>query len=161
MRKFNYLRTPNYQTFLLPNGKMVDVYKVLYSSKVDLDNGKYIPTTSENFNTSTLPTFNDLVRDGIVKVISCVEHFDIDFDDDVNYLTEEDMLDVQKRFKDNGYNVSLKAIKHNYEAWLGDFKSGYRGNGYHLFTPCGCNPLSFRATTLHKKCKDWQTTYYG
>lgn len=159
MRKFNYLRTANYQTFLLPNGKMVDVYKVLYSSKVDLEKGMYIPTTSENFETSTLPTFNDLVRDGVVKVISCIKHFDIDFDDNVNHLTEEDLLNVQKKFKENGYNVSLKAIKNNYKAWLCDFKSGYRGNGYHLFTPCGCNPLSFRATTLHRKCKDWQTTY--
>jgi hypothetical protein len=161
MKKFSYLRTPNYRTFLLPNGKMVDVYEVLYSSKVDLEKGMYIPTTSENFEKSSLPTFSELVIDNIVKEISCIEYFDIDFDYKVKSLTIKDMLDVQKKFKENGYNVSLKAIKHNYDCWLCDFKSGYRGKGYHLFTPCGCNPLSFRATTLHRKCKDWQTTYYG
>ena len=161
MKKFKYLRTPNYQTFLLPNGKMVDVYCVLYNSKVDLENGSYIPSTSENFNSSTLPTFNDLVRDNIVKVISCVESFSVDFDEDITYLTEEDFINTQNKFKDNGFNVSLTALKHNYEAWLNDFKSGYRGKNYHLFTPCGCNPLSFRVSTLHKKCKNWQTTYFG
>ena len=43
---------------------------------------------------------------------------------------------------------------------MGDLKSGYRDekNGYHLFTPCGCNPLSLRATSLEKEL-DWQTTY--
>lgn len=52
------------------------------------------------------------------------------------------------------------AIKHNFNAYLMDMKSGFRDeiNGYHLFTPCCHNPLSFRLTTLNKNC-DWQTTY--
>ena len=33
------------------------------------------------------------------------------------------------------------------------------GNGYHLFSPCGCNPLSVRLSTLHDLCSDWQVTY--
>ena len=66
-----------------------------------------------------------------------------------------------KEFKDNGLNVTKEAIMHNYQAWRFDEKSGYRDeeNNYHLFSPCGCNPLSFRATTLHEKCADWQHTY--
>ena len=157
MEKFNYLRTPNYQTFVLPNGKMVDVYAVKYDSKIDLENGMFIPITNSNYKKSTLPTMNDLIRDKIVKVVSCVSTFDINVNK--TDLTYKDFVDIQRQFKANGFNVSLSAIKHNYYAWLSDFKSGYRGNGYHLFSPCGCNPLSFRASTLHKKCKDWQITY--
>ena len=42
-----------------------------------------------------------------------------------------------------------------------DYKSGYCDdtNNYHLFTPCGCNPLSFRATSLPTQCGYWQYTY--
>lgn len=53
-----------------------------------------------------------------------------------------------------------EAVLHNFRAWSGDLKSGFRDdrNGYHLFTPCGCNPLSFRATSLEPEL-DWQKTY--
>lgn len=159
MKKFKYLRKPTYQTFLLPNGKMVDVYNVLYSSKADIERGAYIPSTDDNYNKSQLPTFGDLVRLGLVKVISCVDSFDITFGADVKTLTAEDLRHVRDKFRAKGFNVSSKAILHNYHAWRSDFKSGYRGRGYHLFTPCGCNPLAFRATTLHKSCSSWQDTY--
>jgi hypothetical protein len=68
---------------------------------------------------------------------------------------------IESFFRDNGYNVSREAIEHNFNSWLGDMKSGYRDdiNGYHLFSPCGCNPLSMRLSTLHKLCDDWQQTY--
>lgn len=68
---------------------------------------------------------------------------------------------IEAFFKDNGYNVSKEAIEHNFDAWLDDMKSGYRdeAKGYHLFSPCGCNPLSMRLSTLHKLCDDWQQTY--
>ena len=53
-------------------------------------------------------------------------------------------------FKKHGFNITRKAIKHNYEAWLSDCKSGYRDedNDYFLFTPCGCNTLCFTASKL-------------
>lgn len=159
MKKFKYLRTPNYQTFLLPNGKMVDVYDVLYSSKADLERDTYIPSTDDNYKKSQLPTFGDLVRLGLVEVISCVDSFEITFGADVKILTAEDLRQVRDQFRAKGFDVSAKAILHNYHAWRSDFKSGYRGRGYHLFTPCGCNPLAFRATTLHKSCRRWQDTY--
>lgn len=161
MEKFKYLRTPNYQTFLLPNGKMLDVYAVKYDSKVDLKNGIFIPITSSNYKKSTLPTMNDLIRKNIVKVVSCVRFYNIMVTRNVYSLTDEDFLHIQQEFRANGFKISIKALKHNYYAWMNDYKSGYRGNGYHLFSPCGCNTLSFRASTLHKKCKDWQTTYEG
>jgi hypothetical protein len=74
----------------------------------------------------------------------------------------EDMVDdIVLWFNEHGYAVSPEAVGHNLSAWWGDMKSGYRDekNGYHLFSPCGCNPLSVRLTTLDKLCEDWQTTY--
>jgi hypothetical protein len=70
-----------------------------------------------------------------------------------------DVKEVIKEFKSNGFNVTEEAIIHNFEAWKSDYKSGYKDerNGYFLFTPCGCNELSFNATELINK--DWQETY--
>lgn len=71
-----------------------------------------------------------------------------------------DLVAIQKEFIDNGFNVTMEALRHNYEAWYYDLKSGYRDeeNGYHLFSPCGCNPLSFSASELIEG-NDWQITY--
>lgn len=71
-----------------------------------------------------------------------------------------DAIKWQQAFKDNGFDVTLEAIFHNYEAWLRDEKSGYRdeANGYHLFSPCGCNPFRLSASELHDGLR-WQHTY--
>lgn len=165
MKKFEFLEEPSYRCFQLPNGKLVDVYSCRYDCKVDLFNETFIPCSDVyEYEMSNLPTFNDLVKEGVVKEVSCIEKsYDIDlpynrFD---NFDIGEVCDSVIKQFKENGFNVTRKAIIHNYSAWLGDMKSGYRDedNGYHLFSPCGCNPLSFRATSLHKNCYDWQTSY--
>ena len=76
-------------------------------------------------------------------------------------LTAEDFDSIMEEFAQAGFNVTWEALYHNYSAWLGDLKSGYRDekNGYHLFSPCGCNPLSFRVSELRDDCSDWQTTY--
>ena len=74
---------------------------------------------------------------------------------------EDKINEIVLFFLDNRFIVSRDAVEHNVHAWLNDFKSGYRdetGN-YHLFSPCGCNPLSVRLSTLDKLCEDWQTTY--
>ena len=165
MKKFYFLEEKSYRCFQLPNGKLVDVYSCRYDCKVDLINETFIPHSEvSEYKMSNLPTFNDLVKEGIVKEVSCIEKtYDIDlpynrFDDiNINKVCNS----VIKQFKKNGFNVTREAIIHNYSAWLGDMKSGYRdeNNGYHLFSPCGCNPLSFRATSLHEKCADWQITY--
>ena len=67
--------------------------------------------------------------------------------------------EIIKEFKEHGFNVTEKALRHTYDAWRDDFKSGYADveNGYHLFTPCGCNPLSFMVSEYEGK--DWQITY--
>lgn len=92
----------------------------------------------------------------------------IEFDKDIyrneihSEKQENDILnEIFNFFQKKGVNVSMDAIIHNFYAWMSDFKSGYRDNenGYHLFSPCGCNPLSMRYTALDKSCEDWQITY--
>jgi hypothetical protein len=157
------LSEPNSRYHILPDGSMVDVYAVRYDSKVDIVNKKYISCYDEGYNECTLPTLNDLYANGTLgKEGSCIEKdHRIDFSYRKSNLTDRDINKMIKEFKANGINVTKEAIVHNLVAWLYDMKSGYRDeeNGYHLFSPCGCNPMSFRATSLHPKCADWQTTY--
>lgn len=72
---------------------------------------------------------------------------------------EEKKEAILARFADAGFNVTEEALMHNYEAWRDDYKSGYldKGNGYFLWSPCGCNPLMFRAERLNGR--DYQKTY--
>lgn len=60
--------------------------------------------------------------------------------------------------KKHGFNVEWEAIAHNLTAWEKDYKSGYRGKDYFLFTPCGCNKLRFDVMRLIDGL-DWQNTY--
>lgn len=161
MRKFKYLRTKNNRTFLLPNGRMVDVYSCRYDCKVDLNTYTFLLSTDEGYKESSLPTMNELVDKNLVKEVSCVVKYEINFPPSVHKLKKKDFESIMAEFRENGFNVTMKALIHNYQCWLGDLKSGFRDNQnkYHLFTPCGCNPLSFSASTLHWKCRDWQTTY--
>jgi hypothetical protein len=141
---------------------MVDVYDVRYDSKVDIENLKFISIADEGYKDCTLPTLNELYANGIlIKEGTCIEReYRVDFRN-MTSLNDSDINLIIAKFKENGFNVTKEAIRHNFEAWRYDEKSGYRDevNNYHLFSPCGCNPLSFRATTLHKQCEDWQTTY--
>jgi hypothetical protein len=148
--------------FLLPNGKMIDLYQYRYDCKLDLEKETYLTIGDKDYNQYDLPTITELVKQGIVKEITCIEReFDVNFPSCKINLTENDFDNIISKFKANGFNVTKEALKHNYNAWLADCKSGFRDddNNYHLFTPCGCNPLSFRASTLHKQCEHWQFTY--
>lgn len=75
-------------------------------------------------------------------------------------LRESTIKKIIKEFKENGFNVTESAIKHNFDCWKADMKSGFRDdeNKFFLFTPCGCNQLSFEASELRKGL-DWQKTY--
>ena len=166
MKKITYrempiLSEPTYRFHILPDGSMVDVYDVRYDSKVDIENHKYLSSGDEGYNESELPTFNDLYANGIMKKEgTCIEN-EYDYTTKKWSLSKSDIESIMLEFKENGFNITKEAILHNYNAWCRDEKSGYRDevNNYHLFSPCGCNPLSFRATTLHEKCSDWQHTY--
>ena len=74
-------------------------------------------------------------------------------------LTNSLKEQIIQEFAGKGLKVSLKAIEHNYDAWSQDLKSGFKdeGNGTFLFTPCGCNPLSFTAEAL--KGESYEITY--
>jgi hypothetical protein len=163
LRDMPLLSEPTCRYHQLPDGTMVDVFAVHYDFKVDVVNKKYIARSDDGYDECNLPTFNDLYQNGTMpKEGSCIENqFSISFKRKYK-LTEKDIDNLIKKFKKNGFNITRDAIMHNYKAWCYDMKSGYRDevNNYHLFSPCGCNPLSFRASTLHEKCKDWQTTYF-
>lgn len=123
-----------------------------YGIHVDLVKMEY------TYDESDLPTLNDLCSNNILVVKRPYKQ------GEVNYKSYPITIDVKRiinKFKKQGFNVTEKAILHNFRAWKCDMKSGYRDeeNGYHLFSPCGCNPLSFRVSSLHKACNDWQTTY--
>lgn len=132
--------------------------------KVNMETMQFILPWGEDkteWEQSDWPTLNDLKhRMGVsVEDGHPYREYDIDFPDNVRELTPERAQEVVLEFNANGIPVTMEAVMHNYAAWHADFKSGYRGEGFHLFTPCGCNPLSFRATTLDPSCDDWQTTY--
>ena len=105
---------------------------------------------------------NDLAKQGKCEEVQCYRMYDIDFPCKFKKLTPKVMKDIIEKFKAHGFNVTKKAVQWQYDNWSSDLKSGYRDeeNGYHLFSPCGCNPFSLRATTLHPLCADWQTTYW-
>jgi hypothetical protein len=110
-------------------------------------------------------TLNGMIAAGLTEreEVHCydeVEYFEDVYPDTIN-LTKDKIDKIVKFFKEKGYNVQSSAVEHNLSAWFADEKSGYRDekNGYHLFSPCGCNALSIRLSTLHPLCEDWQTTY--
>lgn len=160
MKPIPILTEPTSRYFIFPNGQIADVYALCYDAKVDLENMMFISIAErEEYENSKLPMIRDL-KD-VIKEGTCIEReYDI-FLPHKRSLSEQDFKDVKKEFAENGFNVTIHALKHNYQAWLCDMKSGYRDfkRNYHLFTPCGCNPLSFRASTLHHQCNDWQQTY--
>lgn len=164
MRKLEFITEKSYKCFILPNGKVLNVFPFRWDAKIDLESEMYIPISDkEEYNNSTLPTIADLAKKNIIKVDTCIrfEH-SIHFSSRKRNLYKKDIKNIIKEFAENGLNVTEEAIIHNYECWLGDLKSGFRDekNGSHLFTPCRCNPLQFHATSLekHPTC-DWQTTY--
>lgn len=76
-------------------------------------------------------------------------------------MTIEKAREIRDKFAKKKFYVTEEAIFHNFEAWLKDMKSGYRDeeHGYHLFSPCGCNPFSLYATELTYGEEYWQKTY--
>ena len=69
--------------------------------------------------------------------------------DEKDHLTDSEITKIQTMFKDNGYHVSKRGIRHQWHGWknmLG--KSGYRGRNYRLFTPSGWNQFSIQCTPM-------------
>lgn len=158
--------------FQLPDGRIIDQTKdgkhfyLAYDRAINIEKAEIYP---EGMHPKGSTTLNELKKQGGHEV-HCYDEFEIN-PDTGNRLFETKMrqetyrqkrfLAWQKLFSKNGHNVTIEAIRHQYDAWSAGFKSGYRDeeNGCHLFTPSGCNPFSLRLTTLDPKCKEWQTTY--
>lgn len=129
-------------------------HNVNYSSRIDIKGKTYARERDEDGK--DFPTVTELVEGGRMRLFDykktiCYEpsvQTDPDFDEIVAY------------FKKGGLNVSREALEHNYNAWRCDLKSGYRdeANGTFVFTPCGCNSLSFTVTELCDRY-GWQETY--
>ena len=54
---------------------------------------------------------------------------------------------IAAQFAKKGVNVTADELEHNYMAWRGDYKSQVvtADKKHAIFTPCGCNDLSFTA----------------
>jgi len=133
-----------------PNGK---VFR--WDSKVNPDTLEFITADEPEYASCERLTANELDEQG--KMFRCSIGYNIM---PKNYHnTPQEIKAIREEFRKHGFDISGLAIRHNYEAWKADKKSGYRGATTHLFTPCGCNPLRFYATYLFDYDKDWQTTY--
>jgi len=165
MAKINYInsRKDAQWAFKLNNGKLIEVmnkeghFMLRYDTPFNLKTrhiyeGKRVPKTAV--------TLNSLRHDKQGDTIFCYDEHKIRLGF-IRSLTEKRIGEIMRKFKKAGFNVTKEAILHNYDAWCLDMKSGYRDeeNGYHLFSPCGCNPFDLRASTLEECCADWQTTY--
>lgn len=126
-----------------------------FDAKFDFENGVYYPICDEEYAKVDFPTLNDLKKAGELSEVS---------DDYVitpshKTMTEERVAEIIEEFRLNGYNVTEEAIVHNWRCWNSDLKSGFRGEDFFLFSPCGCNPLRFVACHLHEADASWQKTY--
>lgn len=148
----------------LPDGRIINIYRSdgtihRYDLAFDLETGDLYPAGEHPDGTVTL---NELYEKGMLKAVHCYDECTYNTNKYIGEIKTDDKFikRVQAFFKEHGYNVTKKAIRHNIDAWELDYKSGYRdeANGYHLFTPCFHNPLSFTLTTLHPLCQ-WQGTY--
>ena len=150
--------------FQLNDGRIIELMnkdgKLLfkYDTPINLitgEIGKQNTKLQEGFT-----TLNMLIKEKKGITVFCYDYYNIE----LGYpktMTIRRALKLANEFRHHGFNVSSVAIMHNFEAWKNGWKSGYRdeSRGTHLFTPCGGNPCSLRATTLEDCCKDWQTTY--
>lgn len=133
------------------------LYGLMHSwdAKIDFENGTYISISErDEYVSSALPTINDLVSSGIIEARSNIDELRIT----QNEVDVQDLDAVVSYAKEHGFNVEREMLEYNLAAWENDHKSGCRGSECHVFTPCGCNPLSFTISKLDE-IVDWQTTY--
>lgn len=144
-----------------------------WGTKLNLNDMTYVSRFDEDYDLCSFPTLQKLINSGQLKDKPFFPYkiFELNLRTTKNYYMpryrdypkECDVKSICKRLEKHGFHVTEEAVQHNFWAWICGGKSGYRDekNGYHLFTPCGLNPLSFRVTSLHPACEDWQITYVG
>lgn len=174
MGKINFVSSRNetQRGIQLEDGRIISLFDdnnkfyLRYDEPLDLDKGVFGKDAGEEHKDVTL---NNLKKQGKAQEVCCYDSCDYDTEKlrpwgglpEKEILSQKFVLEIQKFFFDKGYKVTKEAIIHQLSAWNADLKSGYRDeeNGYHLFSPCGCNPLSIRLSSLHPLCEDWQITY--
>lgn len=138
------------------------MFDVIYSDKINITKNKIEIFTENNRNYKKFqyPTLYDLCQNKTIIMKKSYKEYRMKLGFST-ILSDDRIEKIIKTFHKKGFNITKEAIWHNYIAWQGDYKSGYRddNNNYHLFTPCGCNPLSFTATSLCNESTDWQITY--
>lgn len=140
----------------IPLGGTSGIY---WDTKINVVGKTYINRDDVGYDCLRFPTLAELEKQGKCWSGNLLRTHDISFSEDKDELTLEEIKSIVKEFCLHGFRVSRKAILHNYYAWKNHRKSGYRGSGYHLFTPCGHKPLSFCVSSLSRKCQSWQITY--
>lgn len=150
MRRINFIEKESSRYFKTQTGKMFNF--VPFDCKINVDKGLFLCCGDSDYKKSTFQTVFELCESGeIVECFPLKSYTVIDNGQSIDRIISE--------FRENGFEVTEDAITHNMDAWNNDEKSGFRGKDFHLFSPCGCNKLSFTATTLSELCDEWQTTY--
>ena len=178
--KFVKTRFETSRGFQLNDGRIIAINEVVngettlalrFDTPFNLETGEILPTicNPRNKGKNGLPddapdgftTLNNLDAQKLGHEVHCYDEYRIDLGEKPK-MSNKQIAKIIAEFDGAGFKVTKDAILHNYSAWLGCMKSGYRDeeNGYHLFSPCGGNPFSLSATTLHELCSDWQITYY-
>lgn len=161
------------RSFKLNDGRLIEVMgfekiAIRYDTLFSLETGEMIERNPEwprfgdslpDYAPEGYTTLNNLKAQGLGETVFCYDEYDI-MAGWPKSMSKKKVKELCDEFREHGFNVMPVAIMHNYGAWLSDRKSGYRDeeNGYHLFSPCGCNELRFSATTLDDRM-DWQDTY--
>ena len=171
MDKIKFVKTRNEAMwgYQLNDGRIIDRTNLRYDTPFNLETGEIyegddLQRTGKNGLPDDAPagftTLNNLNAQKLGHNVYCYEEYRIDLGENPK-MGDKQIAKIIAEFEEAGFKVTKKAILHNFYAWSQDHKSGYldKANGYHLFTPCGCNPFSLTATTLHELCSDWQTTY--
>lgn len=130
-----------------------------WDAKYDLEGGAYYTPADAEWDEVDFPTLTELVYT-LRQVREVAQEYRVSRPDwtHSHELTSDDIDGIADEFAKHGLRVTDEAIIHNFNAWRADYKSGYRGEDFFLFTPCGCNALQFRAEGLIDGC-DYQKTY--
>jgi hypothetical protein len=168
MKKLNEIKRGNDNRYFVNKDNTIsfplNLEEIDYQTPISLSEGTYAERIGhfeyEPFNGVPL---HELVKQGELTEYKYVKSFQVNlpkFEHCGIHPTKLPYKDIIEEFEKQGFKVTRKAIKHNYEAWLVDTKSGYRDekNNVFVFTPCGVNPLSFDVTNLDEHF-DWQETY--
>lgn len=94
------------------------------------------------------PTFTEYVHaDGAIAFIADSDAADFCARRNFMAFKVAGLPKVVELFKAKGIDVTTEELEHNYMAWRNDYKSQIvTADGKHaIFTPCGCNDLSFTA----------------